>query len=81
MEDGMTGIGSRRYWLNGREGFKNLVLQSEDIEKDNHFLYRLKWRDDHISFVHLLICESELGLLLSEENEWRCPEKIIIGVE
>lgn len=78
--DGMTGIGSRRYWLDGREGFHDAVRQTADITKGNHFLYDIKWRDNPWDRVHIFIHEDELPALLSEENRWREPRDITPSV-
>ena len=76
FENGMTGIGSRRFWLDGKEYPKNAVRQSADITKGNHFLYLMKWRDTPWDQVYIFIHEDELPVLLDESNAWREPKRI-----
>jgi len=75
MENGMTGIGSRSFRLDGIKEHLNIVTQSPDITKGNHFLYIMKWRDTPWDKVYILIHEDELPILLSDENKWREPKK------
>lgn len=76
--NGMTGIGSRRFWVDGRDFPNDAVRQSEDLTKGNHFLYLMKWRNTPWDRVYIFIHEDELPQLLSEENQWREPRKIEI---
>jgi len=75
MQNGMTGIGSRAFWLNGIKKSLNIVTQSADITKGNHFLYIIKWRDTPWDKVYILIHEDEISSLLSDDNKWRDPKK------
>ena len=76
MEQGMTGIGSRDYWIDGRKGNRHCVTQSVDLTQGNHFIYKIKWRDTPWDRVDIIIQESELPTLLTEENKWREPVKL-----
>ncbi len=76
FENGMTGIGSRKYWIDDKIQFQNSLRQSEDITKGNHFIYRIKWRDTPWDKADLIISEKELPKLLNKENEWREPQKL-----
>lgn len=78
MENGMTGIGSRAYWINGEKKSLNLVTHSDDITKSDHSLYRMKWRDQPWDLVAILIAKEFEEELLSEGNSWREPKKIEI---
>jgi len=78
MYEGMTGIGSRYYWIDGKKRMRNCVTQSEDLRKGNHFIYTIKWRDNPWDKVDIIIHEDELSNLLSEENKWREPEKVTL---
>lgn len=75
MYNGMSGIGSRRYWIDDREQFNNAVTQSEDLTKGNHEIYQIKWRDTPWDTIDIIIHENEVPFLLSEENAWREPKK------
>ena len=57
MEDGMTGIGSRGFWLNHVKEYRNLVIHSKDLAKGNHFLYTIKYGDCPWEKVDILIAE------------------------
>lgn len=76
MYPGMSGIGSRDYWVDGRKMREDCVLQSGDLTQGNHFLYRIKWRDTPWDRVDVFIHEDELPNLLNKDNEWREPQKI-----
>lgn len=76
FENGMTGIGSRRGFIDNREFSDNFVRHSADLTKGNHFLYRMRWRDNPWSYVYILIAEEFEADLLSEENKWRDIKKI-----
>lgn len=75
MYDGMTGIGSRDWWLDGKEQLRNVVTQSADLTQGNHFVYTIKWRDTPWDKVDIIIHEDHLDELLNEENAWREPVK------
>jgi len=75
FENGMTGIGSRAYWVDDNKMFHDAVRQTEDITKGNHFIYTMKWRDTPWDRVDIIISEKELPNLLAEENKWREPTK------
>jgi hypothetical protein len=76
FENGMTGIGSRRFWINDEEYGYNAVRQTDDITQGNHSLYLIKWRDTPWDKVYLFISEKYVPDLLSEDNRWREPKKI-----
>ena len=75
MYNGMTGIGSREYWINDKKQHHNIVMQSQDITKGNHEIYTIKWRDTPWDKIDIIIHESEVPFLLSNENSWREPTK------
>lgn len=75
MENGMTGIGSRAYWVDDKKQFRNCVTQSADLTKGNHFIYTIKWRDTPWDKVDIIIHEDEEGILLGEDAAWREPTK------
>ena len=75
FENGMTGIGSRRYWVDDKLQSENSVWQTSDITKGNHFIYTIKWRDTPWDKVDIIIHEDELPKLLNDENKWREPFK------
>lgn len=75
FENGMTGIGSRRFWINNKDYSDRAVRQSADLTKGNHFLYRMKWRDTPWDWVYIFIHEDELSTLLSDSQSWREPRK------
>jgi hypothetical protein len=72
----MTGIGSRRYWVDDKEQRNNSLRQSSEITKGNHFIYRINWRDNPWDRADLIISEEELPNLLNEQNKWRNPSKL-----
>ena len=72
----MTGIGSRRYWIDDKDQYRNAVIQSEDLTKGNHEIYTIKWRDTPWDKIDIIIHEDEVPLLLKEENDWREPIKL-----
>ena len=78
MYPGMTGIGSRDWWLDGNRKLKNIVTQSRDLTKGNHELYIINWRENPWDTVYILIHENEVPFLLDKEKQpsWRNPEKI-----
>jgi hypothetical protein len=76
FENGMTGIGSRKFWLDNKEYFRNGVFHTEDITQGNHLLYLIKWRDTPWDKVYLFIAEKYENELLVKENSWREPRKI-----
>jgi hypothetical protein len=77
FENGMTGIGSRDFWLDGKNfGMFNAVIQSDDLTEGNHFLYLMKWRDTPWDKVYIFISEKYLPLLLEEKESWREIQKI-----
>jgi len=80
MANGMTGICSRQFWIDGKGFDRKLVTQSGDLTKGNHFLYMMKWRDQPWDKVYILIHEDELPMLLNEENKWREPRKVEIAI-
>ncbi len=73
--DGMTGIGSRDYWVDGIKQARNAVRQTADITKGNHFIYTIKWRDTPWDKVDVVISEEELPNLLNAGQKWREPIK------
>lgn len=75
FEKGMTGIGSRAYWIDDVKQSNNSVRQSKDITNGNHFIYTIKWRDTPWDRVDIIISEEEFPIIMSEENEWREPLK------
>lgn len=75
FENGMTGIGSRKYWVDDKEQFNKCVRQSTDLEKGNHYIYSMKWRDTPWDRVDIIISEDLIAVLLAEENKWREPRK------
>ena len=75
MYNGMTGIGSREYWIDDKKQHHNIVMQSQDITKGNHEIYTIKWRDTPWDKIDIIIHESEVPFLLSNENSWREPSK------
>lgn len=75
FENGMTGIGSRTYWINDVQQSKRAVFHTEDVEKGNHLIYKIKWRDDPYSYVDVIIHEDFENELLTDENKWREPIK------
>lgn len=77
MEQGMTGIGSRHYWINGESRSERCATQSADLTKGNHFIYRINWRENPWDTLDLIISEEELPMLLDRElqPEWRNPIK------
>lgn len=79
FENGMTGIGSRRFWIDGREYQHGGVRQSADLTQGNHALYLIRWRDTPWDLVYIFIHEDEVPWLLSEENAWRKPRRIHLG--
>jgi len=78
FENGMTGIGSRRFWIDDKEYQDNAVRQTDDITQGNHFLYKIKWRNTPWDRVYLFISEKYESYLLSEGQSWREPKKIEI---
>lgn len=76
FENGMTGIGSRTFWIDGKEFFHGAVRQSGDLTLGNHFLYLIKWRDTPIDKIYIFIHEDELPELLHKDQAWREPKKI-----
>lgn len=74
--DGMTGIGSRDFWVDDKKYSHGAVRQTENLTRGNHFLYLIKWRDQPWDLVYIFISEEQLPVLLSEENSWREPKKI-----
>lgn len=74
MGNGMTGLGSRTFWLDGIENPFNIVTQSADITKGNHFLYVIKLTP--FDKAYILIHEDEVSELLSDANKWREPELV-----
>lgn len=75
MENGMTGIGSRKYWIDDKEQYRGVVTQSEDLTKGNHEIYTIKWRDTPWDKIDIIIHENEVPFFLNEENAWREPTK------
>ena len=78
FEDGMTGIGSRKFWIDDKEYLYNAVRQSADLKKGNHFLYLIKWRDAPWDKIYIFIHESEVHNLFTKGREWMNPVKITI---
>lgn len=76
MEQGMTGIGSRAYWVDGKRSSRKCVLQSGDLTKGNHFIYRINWREGDT--VDIVIHEDEVPFLLDKniQPEWINPVNI-----
>lgn len=74
--NGMSGIGSREFWIDDKRYDYGAVRQSADLTKGNHFLYKMKWRDTPWDWVYIFIHEDELSMLLNEDNKWREPKKI-----
>lgn len=80
FQDGMTGIGSRSFWIDGKKYPRNALRHTDDLTKGNHFLYLIKWRDVPWDKCYLFIQEDALLVLLNDDNSWREPVKIDLGV-
>lgn len=77
MCEGMTGIGSRMYWIDGKKQLRNCVTQSADLTQGNHFIYKMNWRENPWDTVDIIIHEDELTFLLDEKQpKWRNPIKL-----
>ena len=76
FENGMTGIGSRRFWIDGKEYPYGGVRQSADLTQGNHFLYLFKWRDQPWDKLYVFIHEDHLDGLLDESQAWREPKRV-----
>jgi hypothetical protein len=75
MYDGMSGIGSRTYWLDNEKQLHDIVTHSEDITKGNHYLYTIKYGECPWEVVDILIDSKLETDLLNEESSWREPVK------
>lgn len=75
MFNGMSGIGSRKYWIDDKDQKNEVVMHTPHLTKGNHEIYTMKWRGDPWDIVDIIIHEDEVPLLLSKENEWREPVK------
>ena len=73
---GMSGIGSRKFWINDKDFYPDAVRHTDDLETGNHFLYLMKWRDTPWDKVHVFIKEELLQDLINDQNAWREPRKI-----
>lgn len=77
LENGMTGIGSRRAWIDGKElPYFRSVRHTPDLSSGNHLLYSIKWRELDFDRVYIFIHENKVPLLLSDENSWRQPIRL-----
>lgn len=74
--DGMSGIGSRIFWIDDQKYSREAVRHTEDLTSGNHLLYLIKWRDTPWDKVFMFIHEKYEDELLSDENIWREPKKI-----
>ena len=75
FENGITGIGSRMYWINDKKQSRRAVFQSPNITKGNHFIYKIKWRKTPYDWVDIIIHEDHLNILLGDDQKWRKPSK------
>jgi hypothetical protein len=75
LEEGMTGIRSRTYYIDNKKQYPNCVLQTEDLTKGNHFIYRINWGENPWDIVDIIISEDEVPYLLNKEVQpkWRNP--------
>lgn len=78
MEAGMTGIGSRAFWIDGKKQTNDCVTQTSNISDGPHFLYLIKWRDTPWDRVAIIVAESEVSWLMDEANAWREPRLLKI---
>lgn len=78
MGEGMTGIGSRSYSIDGKRQSRNCVTQSADISVGNHSIYKINWRENPWDTIDIIIHDDEVPFLLDKEKqpEWRNPVKI-----
>ena len=76
FENGMTGIGSRAFWVDDKSYSYRAVRQSGDLTKGNHHLYLIKWRNQPWDKVYIFIHHKFEKQLLSEEESWREPRKV-----
>jgi hypothetical protein len=77
MYNGMTGIGTRIYWIDNKKQFNNVFTKSDDLTNGNHEIYSIKWRDIPWDRIDIILHESEVPILLNDENSWREPKKRI----
>lgn len=76
LENGCTGIGSRRFWLNDCLQDERIILLSEDITKGNHFIYFGYWGTRPWDTVYFLVSESRKNWFLEcfgKNNVYRAP--------
>lgn len=65
-EDGMTGIGSRKFWLNDVEQCYNIIICTNDVSEGNHLLYLTYWDNVPWKRDFFLIDKEDEELLLSK---------------
>lgn len=75
FENGMTGIGSRIFWIDNKKYCDGAITISDDIKDGGHFLYRMKWRNTPWDEIFYLIGESynDRFLAATKDSEWQEP--------
>ena len=71
MENGMTGIGSREWWLDGEKMHSRILQQSDNISDGEHQIYYFKWRDTPWDKCYIIVSHDEVPKLLAQQ--WREP--------
>ena len=75
MENGMTGIGSRQYYIDGERQYLHCVLHTPDLTHGEREIYRIKWRDTPWDLVDIIISKDCVPELLADERKWMEPTK------
>ena len=79
-DDGMTGIGSRDFSIDGKKFPYGIVQHSEDVTAGNHFLYLINWRERPWDKVYIIISEDHVSHLLEGQPDWRNAQKVSLPV-
>jgi len=78
FENGMTGIGSRRFWIDGHFASCERAWVYTDLD-GNLQIYLIRWRDTPWNdVVYLFIKDTDAHVLFEERNKWRKPVKMKI---
>ena len=81
-ENGMTGIGSRRFWINNKAQSDNLIIFSEDISNGNHSLYYGYWGSRPWDTCYFLVADKEkedfIKAFNNNKNVYGVPTKLLV---
>ena len=76
LYNGMTGIGSRDYWIDDKKQQKRVFINDGEIKDDEDYsVYNIKWRDNPWDRVDIVISKKDEYTLFTDDLKWIEPKK------